>query len=307
MSAKRFLTIACGVAVLAALAAPMAYGSNMGFKLERPANNVQDSRSLYFISLPFYRSFQDLAGDSTAAQTPNGHVDSADLLLDWFTNGDGCCPGQTSCTDNGNNFPDECSGVITLFTFWPDPAVNPSQLFTTQTIRTNLQGEPTLIGENFTIQDPSDPNSDAAMVPQGYMAQAVSGEFPTITVGSHNPDVTTWVLQEFAGSRNLNIYSLPYHTTFTQSDELLTAIWDDTEAAKEVLTIFTFDPSPATNPTMTFTTQTIRPDLSGNATYIPASGLSCGTGFCLTPGNGYMIQVVGGGTDGNVTVPQPHY
>jgi hypothetical protein len=304
MSAKRILTLTVGVAVLAALAAPMAFGSNMGFKLERPIDNIAESRSLYFVSLPFYRSFQDLAGDQSNPRTPNGVIDSSDVLLDWFTNGDGFCPGEAG--DNGNNFPSECGGVITLFTFNADPAVNPGQTFTFQTIRTDLSGNPIFTSDGFTIQDPTDPNGTGE-TQQGYMAQAVSGQFPTITVGSHNPGLTEWVLTEFDPSRNLNIYSLPYHTTWTTSRELLTDVWDATETSKEIITLFGFDPDPATNPGQVFTTQTARADLGGNLIFAPDSGLDCGDGFCLTPGNGYMVQVVSGGDDGTVTVPQPHY
>lgn len=295
---KRILTIALGVAVLAVLVAPAAFASNMGFKLERQLTNIASSRNLYIVSLPYFRSYEDLGsfgGNGQPFGPPDGVVTAVDVLLDWFTNGDGSCDGGF-----------ECEGEVTLQNFEADPALNPEQLPTDLTISKNFLGEVQFVGTDYDIGHDTSPGR-ADEKPRGYVAIVAAGDFPTITVGSHDPDFGngSWTVTEFSGSRNLHFFSLPYHTTFTTAQELLTAMWDATNGDEEI-TLQTFDPDPTTNDLQLFTDCTVRCAFPCGSP--PAPEFICPDGdFSLLPGQGYNLIVASGGADGMVNIPLSHY
>jgi hypothetical protein len=287
--------------ILAAAAAALAVPANADWQL-RDIDKVEHSRSIYFVSFPFNRGFLDLSGGPGAERQPDGIVDSADVLVDWFTGGDGLCPGEPG---NSPGFPDECGGILTLFTFEADSGVNTDQTFRGQTIRRGWSRRVMLLGESFSIEDPSDPKS-VDEPPQGYIAVPARGRFPTVTTGSHDPawGGGVWELPEYWHSRNLHIFSLPWETVYGKSCNLLLDIFDEPEH-QEVITLLTFDPDPASNPEQIITAQTIFPcvDIGGTPGCIPDNGFDCGDGFCLRPGHGYMIQIRSAGSDGIVRVP----
>jgi hypothetical protein len=276
--------------------APPALASNMGFKLERQLTNIQNSRNLYIVSLPYFRSYEDLgsfAGNGMPFGPPDGAVTAVDVLLDWFTNGDGTCDGGF-----------ECDGEITLQNFEADPAINDVQLPTDLTISMNFLDEVQFVGTDYDIGHDTSPGRVDEQ-PRGYVAIVAAGDFATITVGSHNPDFGNgqWVLSELTNSRNLHFYSLPYHTTFTTASELLTAMWDGSEPAfmQDEITLQTFDPDPTNNPGQLPTDCTIVGDFGGNP------DLASCTDFPLVPGQGYAIIVASGGADGVISTPLSHY
>lgn len=314
---KRILTVALGVAIVATMVAPAAFASNMGFKLEREFDTVDPvlSKGLYYVSFPFFRSFEDL-GQTTAGsiQTPDNFVTAADVLLDWFTNGDGCCPGEDAVDcppngDNGNNFPDECAVEMSLINRIPDPAVNPDQTPVILKIKPGLLGGIIFEGEDFnisedpTLQDPSLPASRTDEVIRGYEVLAAAGNAPSVIVGSHNPDISLWTVPFYPlPSQNFQAFSLPYHTTYTTADELLTAAFNDADTPPdtEEFTLITFDPDPTTNPDQVATVRKIKKDFLGNIIFE-------GTNFDLVPGNGYGLLNAAAGPDGVIEIPLPHY
>jgi hypothetical protein len=293
---KRILTLALGVAVIAVLMAPAVFASNMGFKLERQLTNLANSRNLYIVSLPFFRSYEDLgsfAGAGAPPGPPDGMVTAVDVLMDWFTNGDGSCDGGW-----------ECDGEITLQNFEADPALNSEQLPTDLTISfSQLTQEMSLIGTDYPVGHDTAPGR-ADEKPRGYTSIIAAGDFPSITVGSHDPEWGngTWAIQQFAGSRNLHFYGLPYHTTFTTASELLTAAYNVVEDTEEI-TLQTFDPDPNSNDQQLFTDCTVRPNFPPDGT----PNFQACSDFPLVPGQGYNLIVAAAGADGQVDVPLTHY
>jgi hypothetical protein len=307
---KRLLTSAVAAAVVLALVAPMAHASNMGFKLERPLEKPQpESLAIYFVSFPFYRSFQDF-GSQSDWQTPDGVITAADVLIDWFTNGDGCCPGD-AC-DNGNNFPDECgqgtsAGAIQIGMMNPDPVANPSQSIQNLSILpAPIGGGLIFSGQDFPIGDPTDPGRADEII-RGYQVEIPFGLYPVIIVGSHNPDVVTWDIGGFdpaTGSLNINHFSLPYHTTFTTAEELLEATWDATNEDEQII-ISDFDPDTGTNAAQLRMNKSILPaPVGGGFIFSPPAGQN---NFALVPGNGYEITIAAAGADMVVQMPLSHY
>jgi len=309
---KRLLTVAVAAAVVLALVAPMAHASNMGFKLERPFEKPQpESLAIYYVSFPFYRSFQDF-GSQADPRTPDGQITAVDVLIDWFTNGDGCCPGETC--DNGNGFPDECGGTAAPFdaaiqigTMEADPVINPSQAILNLKIqRPPVGGFISFSGLDFSIGDATAPGR-ADETRRGYQVEVTKGLFPAIIVGSHNPDTVEWLVQGYdplTGSLNINYFSLPYHTTFTTAEEFLVAAWDAL-AEDEQIQLVTFDPDFLTNPAQALLNKKIQPaPVGGGYTFSPPAGQN---NFALVPGNGYRLEIVAAGGDDIVTVPLSHY
>jgi hypothetical protein len=213
--------------------------------------------------------------------------------MDWFTNGDGTCDGGF-----------ECDGEITLQTFEADPAMNPEQLPVSLTISKNFLDEIQFVGTDYDIGHDTAPGR-ADEKPRGYLAIIAAGDFPTTTVGSHDPVFGggQWIITEFSPSRNLHFFSLPYHTTFTTASELLTAMWDSGEPAfsQDEITLSTFDPDPGSNPAQINTDCTALGDFGGNL------DLTACVDFPLVPGQGYAIIVATGGANGIVTNPLSHY
>jgi hypothetical protein len=285
-----------------------AQASNLGFKLDKVAEKPQpDSLAIYFVSFPFHRSFTDF-GSQADPRTPDGQVTAVDVLIDWYTGGDGCCPGE-AC-DNGVNFPDECGGSTGSSLIFgkmdPDPVVNPAQSMQNISILPSpIGGFPIISGTDFSIGDPSAPGRPDEVI-RGYQLEVSGGTWPFVIVGSHDPSITEWVIPWYApatGSLNINQFSMPYHTTFTTAEELLVAMWNAAAEDEQIL-ISDFDPSPVTNPEQLRINKSISPSPIGGYVFSPRPGVN---NFPLIPGNGYEITVINGGTDDVVVMPLSHY
>jgi len=286
------------VAAVGLLVAPLAFGSNMGFKLERTMAAVPGGLSYYPVSLPFYRSVQDLWNTAAAGFTPTAGTDngvgemwSDDLLADWWTNGDGTCDGS---------FPSECVGSITILRFInlsADPGFN---TWKGQTIARNpITGNPVMSGVRFDVVN--DPATDPDGPGQGFLVTIPNGSFPVIIVGSENPDVPTYVMPFVAGGLNKHPYSHLYHSTYVTSQDLLTDLATATgswEGGVSILDFINDSADPAFN---TWKGQTIAKNpITGNPTY-------SGTPFNLVPGNGYVFVLNGAPPAGSTTISLPHY
>jgi hypothetical protein len=271
-------------AVAGVLAATAASGSNMGFRLERDLEFVRDGVSYYLISLPFNRAFADLWDMGANDFGQDQVVDSADVLADWYTGGDGSCDGGW-----------ECDGIISLLYFVNDPGDPNFNRWVGQTLAYNPFTSHTMSGTPFDIENATDPA-------RGYLVQVPAGTtFPVVIHGSHDPDVTEFVMTHVPGGLNKHVLSLPYHTTYQDSIELLDSIpapdyWNGVSILR-----FVNDPShPQFN-------QWVGQTIAWNE-FLAMKQVS-GAPFPLVPGEGYMLTLFSepptpGGT---VVVPLPHY
>jgi hypothetical protein len=277
---------AIAVAVVGLLVAPLAFGSNMGFQLERNLDLVPGGLSYYVMSFPFYRSQQDLWDTGGGAPGTDGMIMSDDVLTDWFTNGDGSCDGGW-----------ECDGSISLLRFVNDPAAGGDfNQWVGQTIAFNqFTSQLQMSGTAFDITNAADPG-------KGYLVQIPSGtSFPVVIVGSHNPSVTEHVMVFETGALNKHPFSLPYHTTFTDSEQLLDTIPDPD--FKKGVSLLRFINDPADGQFNQWVGQTVA------FNEFTQEKVISGTAFPLVPGDGYLFVLnaepeTPGGT---VSTPLPHY
>jgi hypothetical protein len=275
---------AVAVAVVGLLVAPLAFGSNMGFKLERNLDLVPGGLSYYVMSFPYYRSFAD--GWDTMANDfgQDTNVMSDDVLADWFTGGDGTCDGGW-----------ECDGSISLLRFVNDPAAGGDfNQWVGQTIAFNqVTQELQMSGTAFDITNAADPG-------KGYLVQIPSGtSFPVVIVGSHNPSVTEFIMTFENGALNKHPFSLPYHTTFTDSQQLLDTIPDPDFRSGVSLLRFINDPADGqfnqwVGQTVAWNDFTQQKVFSGNP-------------FPMVPGDGYLFVLNGEPPNTTAVVPLPHY
>lgn len=267
------------VAAVGLLVAPLAFGSNMGFKLERNLDAVPGGLSYYVASFPFYRSFQDLWHTANRAFGQDGITQSDDVLADWFTNGDGVCDGT------------ECTGSFSMLKFNNDTASPAFNRWDGQTIAKNPLGNVVISGTAYDITNTADPG-------RGYLVQVLSGQFPVIIVGSENPDVTVYDMAYVAGALNYFPFSHLYHSTYVTSADLLNAIPDpDWEKGVSILYFQNNSTDAQFN---RWVGQTVTKNPLGNK-------VVSGTPFNLVPGDGYLFQLPSAPTDGTVTIPLPHY
>lgn len=275
---------AFAVAVIGMLVAPLAFGSNMGFKLERNLDLVPGGLSYYVMSFPFYRSVQDLYHSGNDDFGSDGSVMSDDVLADWFTNGDGSCDGGW-----------ECDGSISLLRFVNDPqAGGDFNKWVGQTIAWNtFLNKPQVSGTPFDIDNAGDPG-------KGYLVQIPSGtSFPVVIVGSHNPSVTEFVMTFENGALNKHPFSLPYHTTFTDSQQLLDAI--PAPDFENGISLLRFINDPADGQFNQWVGQTVVWN-----TFLQEKQFS-GTPFPLVPGDGYLFILNAEPANTTASVPLPHY
>lgn len=278
---------AVAVAVVGLLVAPLAFGSNMGFKLERNLDLVPGGLSYYSMSFPFYRSFADL-WDNQSVPPGLGQdalVMSDDVLADWFSGGDGDC----------SNYPNECNGSISLLRFINDPAAGADfNKWVGQTVTYNQFTDAVQIsGTAFDIDNAADPG-------KGYLVQIPSGTlFPIVIVGSHNPDVVDFVMTFETGALNKHPFSLPYHTTFSDSQQLLDGI--PPPDFENGISLLRFINDPADGQFNQWVGQTVRQDPFG------PGKLWVGTSFPLVPGDGYLFVLNGEPPNTTAAVPLPHY
>lgn len=270
------------VAAVGLLVAPLAFGSNMGFKLERNLDAVPGGLSYYVASFPFYRSFQDLWHSANRTFGADGQIMSDDVLADWMTNGDGTCDGS---------FPSECNGSFSMLKFNNNPASPAFNRWDGQSIAKNPLGNIVISGTAYDITNTTDPGT-------GFLVQVLTGAFPVIIVGSENPDVTVYDMPYTAGALNYFPFSHLYHSTYVTSADLLNAIPDpDWEKGVAILRFINDSADPAFN---RWAGQTVTKNPLGNK-------VLSGTPFNLVPGDGYLFQLPGAPTDGTVTIPLPHY
>jgi hypothetical protein len=265
--------------MLALVAVPAARASNMMFKAERELVKIEGSQSYYYISFPFFRSSGDLWNTQEARLDPGPGGDdgvlSDDVLADWYTNGDGSCE------------PGECEGIVSLLRFnrgtnqWEGQTI----------LRNPFTLEIEITGAPFDVDD--DP-------PEGHLAQVVEGEFQVEIVGSENPFVLDWHLVTEPGKANYYPFSLPYHTIWQTSDDLLDAAWEGRDDSQcFTLVVARFD-----NATNEHIERKVEdddcPDCLAGATCQPVFS---GTAFPLDPPEGYRLQIEKGST----WLPIPHY
>lgn len=273
---------AVAVAVVGLLVAPLAFGSNMGFKLERNLDLVPGGLSYYSMSFPFYRSFGDLWDSGANDFGSDAAVMSDDVLADWFTGGDGTCDGGW-----------ECDGSISLLRFVNDPGTDLNK-WVGQTIAYNVfQQKAVMSGTAFDIDNAADPG-------KGFLVQIPSGtQFPVVIVGSHNPDETDFVMTFMTGALNKHPFSLPYHTTYSDSEQLLDGIPDPD--FKKGISLLRFINDPADGQFNQWVGQTVAwNDFTMEKVF-------SGTPFPLVPGDGYLFVLNAEPENVAAAVPLPHY
>jgi hypothetical protein len=245
---------------------------------------VPGGLSYYVMSFPYYRSFADgwHSGNNDFGQDTN--VMSDDVLADWFTGGDFSCDGGW-----------ECDGSISLLYFNNDPAAGTDfNKWVGQTIAWNaFQGKAVISGTAFDIDNAAAPG-------KGYLVQIPSGtQFPVVIVGSHNPDVTDFVMTFETGALNKHPFSLPYHTTFTDSQELLDAI--PAPDFENGISLLRFINDPADGQFNQWVGQTVVWNQ-----FLGEKQFS-GTPFPLVPGDGYLFILNAEPANVTAAIPLPHY
>lgn len=186
-----------------------AEASNMGFKLERdfaaigPPANARVFRGIYYVSGPLFNGLADIADSSGGGPmgpctgTGDGVVNAADAGCDWWTSRQGTMIIERFISDN-------CSFESYGLTYDP--------LF--MTVVAN--------GSPFVLQNPGtqiDDDGYRVIVP--FEGTPLSNQ--AVIVGSHDPSYAGFTLAIPPSNCRPNrpIINLPYHTMYTQSDEIL--------------------------------------------------------------------------------------
>lgn len=297
----RFLRVTAilGILVLGiVLMVAPAQASNMGFKLERTLQWQNNYFNYFYVSIPFFRSFTDW--------DTSGTVTSDDALIDWFVKSH---PAGTDLLTLGSmtivGFDNEPGGDIAL-----DNAFYGRQIVPTGTDTYIIVGN--VPDPGFPIDEVSTPGW------RGYQIQLAGDatnppSHPIVIVGSHNPAVTEATMPNVANFFNFYMVSIPYHTTWTLSDDVLCAAWAATTGGdchtapndpNLSITIVSFDNEPGGAIGLDNQFYGRQIIWAGADTMIV--GNVPDPGFPITPGEGYEFQLVGtAGTD--VMLPFPHY
>jgi hypothetical protein len=154
-----------------------------------------------------------------------------------------------------------------------------------------IGGMPFFSGDAFDVENLVEPA-------KGYFVQVNVGQVPVVIVGSHNPDVTVWPIARPVGSQGLKGFSLPYHTTWVTSQDVLQNAWDNQTGTNDLnlsLAYFELDPGAGAD-FNSFVGQTV----VGIGSPDP---LWTGDPFNLIPGDGYLFQLNQGGAN----LQMPHY
>jgi hypothetical protein len=211
---------------------------------------------------------------------------SDDVLADWFTGGDFSCDGGW-----------ECDGSISLLRFVNDPAAGGDfNKWVGQTIAWNaFQMKAVISGTAFDIDNAAEPG-------MGFLVQIPSGtSFPIVIVGSHNPVASQsgFTMTYETGALNKHPFSLPYHTTFADSFELLDNI--PAPDFENGISLLRFINDPADGQFNQWVGQTV----TWNP-FLMEKQIS-GTPFQLVPGDGYLFVLNAEPPNTAAVIPLPHY
>jgi len=220
--------------------------SNLAWHLERNLVHVQDP-TYYFVTLPERGSRRG----------------SDELLIDWYTNGDGFCPGSPG--DNGDNFPDECTGSISLTRV--DPATG------IETTRTISEGRPwEFSGEPFPLRPM-----------EGVRAEISSGSYPARIFGANDPHLPPLEIHYLPDDDRIFYVSVRPDTVWTTSEEMLLTLFQANDCTS--LSVFTWDTSLGAVVLQTMKTDSCSGD--------PCDYLISGPSIPIIPGNGYGLFLLG--------------